>query len=233
MRIRAWLAGSVSAALLAALAACQSTPAPPVEKTVTINDFPMQYVEQGQGETVVLVHGAISDLRIWDRQRALLAPRYRTVAITQRYFGTAPWGRNWPPFGQTTHAEDLAAFIRALNRGPVHLVAWSYSGQTVLDAWVDRNRDYDLALQALYTALDQSGGNPNTVKVQLARAAERRAWEQLPPDRRTIIVIVAEVARGGLTQAVLAIDDTSGRIDDALAEANAPAASGVPGTDQP
>jgi hypothetical protein len=106
-------------------------------------------------------------------------------------------------------------------------------GQTVLDAWVERNRDYDLALQALYVALDQSGGNPNTVKVQLARAAERRAYDRLPPDRRTIIVIVAEVARGGLTQAVLAIDDTSGRIDDALAEANAPAATDGPTGSEP
>jgi hypothetical protein len=103
------------------------------------------------------------------------------------------------------------------------------TGQTVLDEWTERSRDYDLALQALYVALDVSGGNPNTVKVQLARAAERRAYEQLPPDRRAIIVIVAEVARGGLTQAVLAIDDTSGRIDAALAEAaGGPAASAGP-----
>jgi hypothetical protein len=45
------------------------------------------------------------------------------------------------------------------------------------------------------------------------------AFAQLPPDRRTIIVIVSEVTRGGLTQAVLAIEDARGRIDDALAEA--------------
>ena len=92
-------------------------------------------------------------------------------------------------------------------------------GQTVLDEWIERNRDYDLALQALYLALDESGGDPRTTKVQTARVAERRAYDQLPPDRRTIIVIVSEVARGGLTQAVLAIEDTSGRLEDALAEA--------------
>ncbi|TME10649.1 MAG: hypothetical protein E6I65_08015 [Chloroflexi bacterium] len=91
---------------------------------------------------------------------------------------------------------------------------------TVLDEWIQRNGDYDQALRALYVALDQSGGRI-TVKVQLARRDERDAFEQLPPDRRTIIVIVAEVARGGLTQAVLAIEDARGRIDDALAEAGA------------
>ena len=91
---------------------------------------------------------------------------------------------------------------------------------TVLDEWIQRNGAYDQALKALYVALDQSGGKI-TAKVQLARRDERDAFEQLPPDRRTIIVIVAEVARGGLTQAVLAIEDAHGRIDDALAEAGA------------
>jgi hypothetical protein len=106
---------------------------------------------------------------------------------------------------------------------------------TVLDEWIVRNGDYDAALKALYVALDQSGGRV-TVKVQLARRDERAAFDRLPPDRRTIIVIVAEVARGGLTQAVLAIEDAHARIDDALAEAGAtptgteaPDASGAPG----
>jgi hypothetical protein len=102
-------------------------------------------------------------------------------------------------------------------------------GPTVLDEWIARNRTYDVALQALYESLVQSHGNPQTVKVQEARRAERDAFEQLPPDRRTIIVIVAEAARGGLTQAVVAIEDARGRIEDALAEAgNEPGASGGP-----
>ena len=104
--------------------------------------------------------------------------------------------------------------------------------KTVLDEWIKRNGDYDKALQALYRALVESGGTV-TSKVVAARRDERAAFEQLPPDRRTIIVIVAEVARGGLTQAVLAIEDAHGRIDDALAEAGAavtasPGESGAP-----
>jgi hypothetical protein len=92
------------------------------------------------------------------------------------------------------------------------------SEPTVLDEWIQRNRDYDLALRTLYAALDASGGQV-TVEVQSARRGEQVAFAQLPPDRRTIIVIVSEVTRGGLTQAVLAIEDAHGRIDDALAEA--------------
>ena len=56
-----------------------------------------------------------------------------------------------------------------------------------------------------------------TVEVQSARREERDAFEQLPPDRRTILVIVSEVTRNGLTQAVLAIEEAHGRLDEALA----------------
>ena len=87
---------------------------------------------------------------------------------------------------------------------------------TVLDEWIQRNTEYDKALQALYAALVKAKGNPLDVRVQSARREEQIAFKNLPPDRRTIIVIVSEVARGGLTQAVLAIEDAHGRIDEAL-----------------
>jgi hypothetical protein len=89
---------------------------------------------------------------------------------------------------------------------------------TVLDEWITRNRDYDTALQNLYAALRDADGNPRVPAVQLARVEERRAFERLPPDRRTIIVIVSEVTRGGLTEAVIAIEEARGRIEAALAE---------------
>lgn len=87
---------------------------------------------------------------------------------------------------------------------------------TVLDEWIQRNSAYDKALQNLYAALVRSNGDPTTLDVQVARREEQIAYKALPPDRRTIVVIVSEVARGGLTQAVLAIEDAHARIDDAL-----------------
>lgn len=89
--------------------------------------------------------------------------------------------------------------------------------QTVLDEWIDRTRAYDLALQRLYAALRKSKGKV-TVEVQSARREEKLAFDNLPPDRRTILVIIAEVTRSGLTQAVIAIEDAHSRLDEALAE---------------
>ena len=96
------------------------------------------------------------------------------------------------------------------------------AGDTVLDEWIQRTKSYDLALQHLYAALVKSKGGV-TIEVQSARREEREAFEQLPPDRRTILVIISEVTRNGLTQAVLAIDDASGRLDEALADVAASA----------
>lgn len=98
------------------------------------------------------------------------------------------------------------------------------SDDTILDEWIERTGAYDVALRRLYAALVKSKGKV-TVEVQSARREERAAFDQLPPDRRTILVIISEVTRNGLTQAVIAIDEAHGRLDDALidvVEASAP-----------
>jgi pimeloyl-ACP methyl ester carboxylesterase len=130
------------------VSACQAPPvatvpdaAPPVApaptigahtRQVEVNGVRLTYSEQGSGVPVVMVHGSVSDLRIWEAQRLAIAQRYRYVALTQRYFGTDRWSGDGRDFTQSVHAADLAAFIRSLNSGSVHLVGWSYGGLTTL-----------------------------------------------------------------------------------------------------
>ena len=119
------------------LTGCQTPQAPSAAQTAVkqmdVNGALLSFVDEGQGVPVVFVHAALGDYRTWDRQRAVLAGQYRTIAFSQRYFGAGPWGQDWPKFGVPTHAADLVTFIRALNAGPVHLIAWSYSGHVALD----------------------------------------------------------------------------------------------------
>lgn len=91
------------------------------------------------------------------------------------------------------------------------------SDLTVLDEWVQRNQKYDTTLRDLYNALIISKGR-NTLIVEAAYRDEKIA-RQLLPNAGAIVVIVAEIARGGLNQAVLAIDDARRRIDAALGDA--------------
>ena len=91
------------------------------------------------------------------------------------------------------------------------------SDQTTLDEWLARHRRYDAALTALYAALQASGGIV-TKEVEVAYHEENVARAELPVDSRALIVIVAEIARNGLNQAVIAIEDARGRINTALQE---------------
>lgn len=85
------------------------------------------------------------------------------------------------------------------------------SDVSTLDAWLARNRRYDTALAGLYAALRDSGGIV-TDAVREAFREEGAARETLPPDTRGLVLIVADIGRGGLNQAVIAIEQARGRL---------------------
>jgi pimeloyl-ACP methyl ester carboxylesterase len=116
-----------------ALAGCAltHTEAPQI-KQVSINNTKLTYQEQGRGRPIVFVHGAITDHRIWARQREAVAAHNRFIAVTMRYFGTDPWPDAGANYSTKTHTDDLVAFIQTLNVGPVDLIGWSYSGPIAL-----------------------------------------------------------------------------------------------------
>ncbi|WP_409524970.1 alpha/beta fold hydrolase [Nitrincola sp. MINF-07-Sa-05] len=108
--------------------------APSIQKcSVRINDRDMEFFIQGDGAPVLLVHGALADHRMWEKHSAFLADGYTAISCTQRYFGkrTAVVDENHP-FGITTHLQDLRSLIEVADRGPVHLVAWSYGADVAL-----------------------------------------------------------------------------------------------------
>ena len=86
---------------------------------------------------------------------------------------------------------------------------------STLVEWIRRNRNYEDALRALYTAVDEAGGR-QTAAVREAIADERSARKELPPDARGLVVIMAEIGRGGLNGAVITIEEARGRLADAL-----------------
>lgn len=95
---------------------------------------------------------------------------------------------------------------------------------TVLNEWLRRNLDYDVALRRLYVA---SAASPDRVNAELraASAAEKAARAQLPGDTSGLVIIMAEIGRGGLNQAVLAIEEARGSLAEVL-DAEAAATSG-------
>ena len=84
-----------------------------------------------------------------------------------------------------------------------------------LTSWIDRNAGYDAALRRLYDALVESKGKV-TDKVRAAIEGEAAARRQLPADTRALVVIMSDIAQGGLNQAVIAIEQARGKLGAAL-----------------
>jgi len=125
------------ALLFSPMAYAQPAAAPPTAtKLMDIGGAQLQYVEQGEGEPILFIHGAPQDLRAWEPIRDIISKKHRFIAYTQRYFGTEPWKDDGKQFSMAMLAEDLTGFIKSLNTGAVHLVAWSYGGQVATTAAV-------------------------------------------------------------------------------------------------
>ena len=93
---------------------------------------------QGDGPPILFVHGAPGDWRTFAPHAALLADRYRCITYTQRWFGTAEWREDGPPFGTEAHAADLIALAEALDMSKLALVAWSYGAHPAMAAAIER-----------------------------------------------------------------------------------------------
>ena len=91
---------------------------------------------------------------------------------------------------------------------------------STLDEWLNRNGRYDAALRRLYEALEASGGDV-TAEVRAAVLAEQRARDRLPPDTRGLVVIMSDIARGGINETVIAIEVARGQLDAAVAQMDA------------
>lgn len=112
---------SLFSALLCCRAAGQS-----VEPTkVRVNGVDLHYIERGRGEPLILLHGGQGDYRSWGPQMEALSRRYRVISYSRRYNypNDNPLTANYRP--AYADADDLAAFIRRLRLGRVHLVGTS------------------------------------------------------------------------------------------------------------
>jgi pimeloyl-ACP methyl ester carboxylesterase len=86
----------------------------------------LEYVEQGDGDPIVLVHGSASDYRTWQAQMDAFAKRYWAIAYSRRY--------HWPnepiaaqsDYSMEEHVRDLEALLGVIGPAPVHLVGHSY-----------------------------------------------------------------------------------------------------------
>ena len=102
---------------------------------------------------------------------------------------------------------------------------------SVLDEWLTRNADYDAALRNLYTAISKVGRTV-TAATRAAVKAEAAARARLPRDTRGMVVIMAEIGRGRMNGAIIAIEEARAKLTDALEAGSAPS-DGIPSEGAP
>jgi pimeloyl-ACP methyl ester carboxylesterase len=172
------LAAFVSLSLgVSALRAEPKWPLPEGLKSVEVNGYEMAYRDEGSGAPVVLVHGALSDYRIWNPVGPELAKRFRVITVGLRHHYPEKWDGKGSDYSYEQHAADVAAFIKTLNLGKVHLVGHSRGGGVVVN--VAKNNPDVIKTLVLADATGFESMLPDTPEGQKLATASRDRIETL------------------------------------------------------
>lgn len=89
-----------------------------------INGLTQAFIDKGQGQTVLLVHGSLCDHRYWRWQEDALAAKCRTIIPSLRHY----WPITTPEtngFNAEQHAADLLALLKHLGIDKAHVLGHS------------------------------------------------------------------------------------------------------------
>ena len=88
------------------------------------------YVEKGQGEPLILLHGNGESCAYFERQMDPFSARYHVYALDTRGHGKTPRGER--PFSIRQFAEDLLGFLDERQIGQAHLLGFSDGGNIAM-----------------------------------------------------------------------------------------------------
>ena len=120
------------AAVLVSLAAGAVSSQSESPTRVRVSGVELHYIERGQGEPLILLHGGQGDYRAWPSQMEALASRYRVISYSRRYHSPHNNPLTARNHSALVDAADLAGLIAELRLGPAHLVGTSYGAFTAL-----------------------------------------------------------------------------------------------------
>ncbi len=93
---------------------------------IDIDGLAVYYETQGDGETIVLLHGGLADNSTWAAQFSGLSPHRHVVAPERQAQGHTPDRPG--PLTYQAMADQTVGFLVALGLGPVDLLGWSDGG---------------------------------------------------------------------------------------------------------
>lgn len=93
-------------------------------------DIELNYVEQGEGFPLILLHGNGEDHTYFEHQMGPFSAHYRVIALETRGHGQSPRGE--APFTLEQFAEDLKEFLDEKGIHKCHLLGFSDGGNIAL-----------------------------------------------------------------------------------------------------
>jgi non-heme chloroperoxidase len=97
-------------------------------QNVDVGQVKLAYIEAGEGEPVVFVHGIPTDYRAWTGQIGPFSSKYHVISYSRRL---AQPNRNEMDYAKSTienNSADLVGLLEQLGFSSVHLVGHSYGG---------------------------------------------------------------------------------------------------------
>jgi pimeloyl-ACP methyl ester carboxylesterase len=104
------------------------SPGQVVSGSAKVDGTQLYYEFLGNGEPLVLIHGGLIDLRMWDDQFEFFAQHYRVIRYDVRGHGRSP-----SPPGAYRDDNDLAALLKHLGVERAHVMGLSLGGRIAVD----------------------------------------------------------------------------------------------------
>ena len=105
-----------------------------LDKFVVVQDYNIHYVEAGEGEPILLIPGAFSTYRHWNRIIPYLSKHYKLLCLD--YLGVGDSDKPRSGFGYTIEeqADLIVKMVEALHLSKVQIFGVSYGGAIALNA---------------------------------------------------------------------------------------------------
>jgi pimeloyl-ACP methyl ester carboxylesterase len=104
-------------------------------KFIDLDGLSTHYIEKGEGDPVILVHGFFYDSYMWDKNIDVLAEKFKVYAIDLWGFGYST--REPLDYGYPLYVDQLLKFMNALNIQKASLMGQSMGGGTCIALCID------------------------------------------------------------------------------------------------